>query len=327
MSVTRKIVILGVGGTIAGQGPAQGGGVGYQAGQIGVDALVAPVIAGISQALDGPLSFEMEQITQLDSKDMDVNTWQRLASSCTRWLARQDVTGLVITHGTDTLEETAWFLQCVLQPTKPVVMTCAMRPATALSADGPANLRDALYVAGQSQPGVWVVTAGEVHAAHAVRKVHPYRVNAFTSGPQGPAAWIEEGCVRWVNPSTGSYAQSTSVPIETWRQNESEWPWVEIITSTAAANPRMVEALVNAGVQGLVIAATGNGSVHQALLHKLQKAQQAGIWVWRTTRCEQGQLVLARGETDARASTLSPVKARISMMLELLQRGDSRFAV
>lgn len=323
MDVTRKIVILGVGGTIAGQGAEQGGGVGYQAGLIGIDTLVAPVIAGVAEKLKGSVTFETEQIAQIDSKDMDVITWQCLASACIRWLEQEDVAGLVITHGTDTLEETAWFLQCVLQPIKPVVVTCAMRPATALSADGPANVRDAVCVAAQGLPGVWAVAAGEVHAAQAVRKVHPYRVNAFTSGAQGPAGWIEEGVVRWVNAGPSLNEPRAFVPITAWTKSACLWPWVEIITSTAAANPRMVDALVSAGVQGLVIAATGNGSVHQAWHTSLQQARKTGVCVWRTTRCEQGQLVLASGESDATASTLSPVKARISMLLELLQRSDA----
>ena len=135
-----------------------GGGVGYQAGQLGVAQLLQPIA---DQAVPQGWSLELEQVAQLDSKDMDVTVWLQLAKACQRWLLQPEVAGVVITHGTDTLEETAWFLQCVLQPAKPVVLTCAMRPATALSADGPANLRDALACTAQGRAGVWAVAAGK----------------------------------------------------------------------------------------------------------------------------------------------------------------------
>jgi len=248
---------------------------------------------------------------------MDVAVWVQLAQACQRWLLQPEVAGVVITHGTDTLEETAWFLQCVLQPAKPVVLTCAMRPATALSADGPANLRDALACTAQGRAGVWAVAAGEVHSAQQVHKAHPYRVHAFDSGADGPAAWVEEGCVRWV--VSAEEALAGDAGSRDWPTVEG-WPWVEIVTSTAGARPEAVDALVAAGVQGLVVACTGNGSVHQALQQALLRAQDRGVQVWRSTRCERGRIVLARGEVDPLVSPLSPVKARISLMLALLQQ-------
>ena len=315
MQSTRKIVILGTGGTIAGQGNAQGSAVGYKAGQIGVSQLLQPLLqAGQLE----PVTLEVEQVAQLDSKDMDIGTWQQLAKACSKWLLQEDVAGIVITHGTDTIEETAWFLQCVLHPAKPVVMTCAMRPTTALSADGPANLRDAVVCAAQGMAGVWVAAAGEVHGAQWVRKVHPYRVHAFSSGAQGPAGWVEEGRVRWSG--VGAAAKVEASELVAWGRPESTWPWVEIVTSTAAARPAVVDALVAAGVQGLVVAGTGNGSIHQGLMQALHRAAAQGVMVWRTTRCEQGQIVLADGEKDAAVTELSAVKARISMMLMLLQK-------
>lgn len=315
MPVTRKIVILGTGGTIAGQGAAQGGSVGYKAGQIGVAQLLQPIAQG---ALQNRFEFAIEQVAQLDSKDMDIATWQQLAKACMQWLGRDDVAGLVITHGTDTLEETAWFLQCVLQPRKPVVLTCAMRPATALSADGPANLRDAIVCAAQSVAGVWMTALGEVHSAQWLRKVHPYRVNAFASGAQGPAGWVEEDVLRWAGGASAPEPQ-TLPNGAAWMRDAAQWPWVEIVTSTAAARPAAVDALVAAGVQGLVVAGTGNGSIHYALQQALSRAASQGVVIWRTTRCEQGQIVLADGEPDAGVTALSPVKARISLMLALLQ--------
>src|SRR5437867_1814402 len=168
-SKAATIVILGTGGTIAGAAASAADHVGYTAGQIGVAQLVAavPSLAAV------PL--QCEQLAQLDSKDMDFATWQRLAQRVAELSARDDVQGIVITHGTDTLEETAYFLHRVLAPAKPVVLTAAMRPATALSADGPQNLLDAVCVARSAvASGVVAVLGGQVHGARDVRKVHPY---------------------------------------------------------------------------------------------------------------------------------------------------------
>jgi L-asparaginase len=156
-----KIVILGTGGTIAGTAASAADAVGYTAAQIGVAQLVAAV------PLLAQVPIECEQVAQLDSKDMDFETWQRLAASCAHHLARADVAGIVVTHGTDTLEETAYFLHRVLAAAKPVVLTGAMRPATSLQADGPQNLLDAVRVAQEpGARGVVAAMAGTVHGAH-----------------------------------------------------------------------------------------------------------------------------------------------------------------
>ena len=152
-SSTRR-VILGTGGTIAGRATRAGDNVGYVAGQVNAQDLIGavPALAG--------MPLEVEQVAQIDSKDMGFAVWQRLAQRVAHHLVREEVTGVVITHGTDTLEETAYFLQQVLRPTKPVVLTCAMRPATALVPDGLQNLLDAVAVAGDVQAhGVMAVCA------------------------------------------------------------------------------------------------------------------------------------------------------------------------
>jgi L-asparaginase len=136
---------------------------------------------------------------QVDSKDMGFEVWRELALRCAHWLADTTVKGIVITHGTDTLEETAWFLQSVLAAGKPVVLTCAMRPATALAPDGPQNILDAVTVAlDPLATGVVAVCAGVVHSARDVQKDHPYRLDAFSSGDAGPLGFVEENAVRWV---------------------------------------------------------------------------------------------------------------------------------
>ena len=314
-STSSTVVILGTGGTIAGAAPDAGDNVGYTAAQFGVAELVAaqPALAGV------PL--ELEQIAQLDSKDMSHAVWLQLAQRVAHHASRAEVTGIVITHGTDTLEETAWFLQRVLAPTKPVVLTAAMRPATSSQAEGPQNLLDAVRVAQHTGAcGVLAVLSGAVHGARDVRKVHPYRVDAFGSGDAGPLAWIEEGALRRLRPWPGGEAFG----IDALLPAPGTWPLVEIVTSHAGASGAIVEALCSRGVRGLVVAATGNGTVHECLTRALQVAQQRGVRVLRATRCLDGQIIEPVGETasgDAfpSAGGLTPVKARIELLLQLMQ--------
>jgi L-asparaginase len=255
------VVILGTGGTIAGTSARAGDNVGYSAAQIGVQQLVAavPPLAG--------RAIEAEQVAQLDSKDMDLATWRRLAERAQFHLDRPEVAGLVITHGTDTLEETAYLLHSVLAAGKPAVFTAAMRPATSLQADGPQNLLDAVTVAGRSdQDGVAVVLGGRILAGSELRKVHSYRIDAFDSGDAGPLGLIEEGRIRALRGWPKSRARDPR-----WlRDGEVAAPWVAIVTSHGGACGREVAALVAAGVQGLVVATTGNGTVHAGM--------EAALW-------------------------------------------------
>ena len=185
------VVILATGGTIAGTAAAATDTTGYRAGALGVEALVAGVPALAEHRL------ESEAVAAIDSKDMDEATWQRLARRVAHHLARPEVAGIVVTHGTDTLEETAYFLQRVLAPAKPVVLTAAMRPASALSPDGPANLLDAVTVAqAPGACGVSVVFAGAAWAAVGLRKVHTLQTGAFAGSDCGPVARLEGGVLR-----------------------------------------------------------------------------------------------------------------------------------
>lgn len=307
----HKIVVLGTGGTIAGLAATSGDNLAYQAAQLGV----AQLMDGVPHA-EG-LAIVTEQLAQVDSKDMDVAIWRDLALRCTHWLADESVRGIVVTHGTDTLEETAYFLQATLAPAKPVVLACAMRPTNALMPDGPQNLRDAVTVAASAGAhGVLAVCAGVVHGALDVRKLHAYRLDAFGSGDAGPVGYVEEGALRRLRawPETlERYA-----PTMQWPAHADAWPRVEIVTSHAGAGGAMVESLVRDGVQGLVVAGTGNGSVHGRLEAALLRAQAAGVRVLRSSRCDQGQVMGKPDDSLPHAGTLSPVKARIRLMLELL---------
>lgn len=315
----RRIVVLGTGGTIAGRAASGGDNIGYTAGQVGV----ADLLGGI-EAPEG-LALAAEQVAQLDSKDMEPGVWLQLARRCAFWLAEADVAGVVITHGTDTLEETAFFLQAVLAPGKPVVLTCAMRPASSLSPDGPQNVRDAIAVAATpAARGVTVVCAGAIHSAFDVQKVHTYRQDAFASGDVGPVGYMEEGVVRRVRDWPESPARSKL--IEAGEGAAMQWPRVEILTSHAGATGAIVDLLlqeramgvVAEPVRGLVLAATGNGTVHHALEAAALRAQDAGVAVLRATRCASGRILPRPDDKLRDAGALTPVKARIALMLELI---------
>jgi L-asparaginase len=307
----KKIVILATGGTIAGRAAAAHDNIGYTAAQLGVEELLA-TLPGL-----GGLALVAEQVAQVDSKDMSFDIWRTLALRCAHWLAQEDVGGVVITHGTDTLEETAWFLQSVLAPAKPLVLTCAMRPATALLPDGPQNLLDAIAVArAPLARGVVAVCAGAIHGAAEVAKQHTYRLDAFTSGDAGPIGYVEEGRLRLLRewPAGDEWAAQALAKVAA----SQRWPRVEIVMNHAGAGGAIVQALIADGVDGLVVAGTGNGSVHRGLEAALLKAQAQGVKVVRSTRCAQGGVLGRPDDTLPHAGTLSPVKARITLMLELL---------
>ena len=314
-------VVLGTGGTIAGRAASMSDNVGYVSGAVSVSDLLAavPPLAN--------LAMEVEQIAQVDSKDMGFAIWQQLALRVAHHLEREEVQGVVITHGTDTLEETAWFLQSVLRPAKPVVLTCAMRPSTALVPDGPQNLLDAVVVAGcQDVSGVVVVCAGQIHRAEHVTKVHSYRVDAFDSGEAGPMGCIEEGVVRWFQPLAPSGGGAVLDRAGLSRiATLGAFPPVALITSHADSDGALVEGLLALGeqdpkrkVRGIVVAATGNGSIHVALEKALTTAQEAGVRVVRATRCARGRVVPGPQAVFPDSRGLSPVKARIALALEIV---------
>lgn len=331
-AVATTVVVLGTGGTIAGRAQCRDDHTGYTAGQIGVQALLhgIPVPTGHH--------VEHEQVAQIDSKDMGPAVWKLLLARVQQHLQRPGVVGVVVTHGTDTLEETAYLLQHVLQPSKPVVLTCAMRPATALVPDGPQNLADALLVAAHpGARGVVVVCAGRAHRADAVQKIHPYRLDAFSSGDAGPLGQLEQGRLTlwrtWPDDAPGGACLHgatqplPSIPELLPRLLATEvWPRVETVVSHAGADGALVRALlayVGPGVaplRGLVVAGTGNGTLHRALLAGLQQAQAQGVVVWRTTRCAEGRVVPgdAPEQDGIPAIALPLAQARLALQLALL---------
>ena len=322
--MVRTLVFLGTGGTIAGKAASAQDNVGYTAAQLGVAQLLAGV-PGLQRAVDG-CTVEHEQVAQLDSKDMEHAVWSRLTQRIQAHLLRDEVRAVLVTHGTDTLEETAFFLSQVLPANlleaKPVVLTCAMRPATALTPDGPQNVLDAVRVALDARAcGVVAVCAGTIHAARYVQKSHPYRLDAFESSDGGALGYVEEGCVRWVRecPVEGGDASLPGL------DQPGGWPRVEVVFSHAGASGATVRALISSAtpgeqaVRGLVVAGTGNGTVHRDIEAALGLAQQRGIHVVRTTRCAYGAVVPGAVSPLAVGKGLPPFKERIALMLQIMR--------
>lgn len=303
------LVVVGTGGTIAGTAARADDLVGYTSGALAAEQLAAALPAFAGQAV------EAHTLARLDSCDMDHATWAALRRCVADHLARTEVAGVVVTHGTDTLEETAYFLHRTLAAAKPVVLTAAMRPATALSPDGPQNLQDALTLARcPGARGVLVAFGGRAWAGADLRKVHGFRIDAFDGGDAGPIGVIEDGRVRlfraWPESPLHAAAQALDDPVR--------WPAVDIVTSHAGARGATIDALVDAGARGIVVAGTGNGSVHHELRDAARRAIAAGVVVRRASRCQLGGVVGAAADALPSAGTLTPVQARIELMLDLL---------
>lgn len=311
---SKKIVVLATGGTIAGWANSADTPQNYKAGHVSVAQLLQKIDAH-SHVL------ESEQLAQVDSKDMDNALWCCLAERAAYWLAQADVQGLVVTHGTDTLEETAYFLQAVLQPAKPLVLTCAMRASNAPDSDGPRNLQDAIVLAAsQHAHGVMVVCAGEVHAGHEIQKLDSQRLNPFTSGDVGPIGRIRDGRFEQLRQACANewlHAMPTLADVLTC----ASWPRVELVFSHAGATGDMVlAALARQAPAGWVVAGTGNGTVHKALQAALEKAQTQGAMVVRASRCASGGTQSRTDDVFAHAGTLTAVQARVALMLVLIAK-------
>jgi L-asparaginase len=307
-NIASKIVVLGAGGTLAGTAADPTDNVGYRAAQLGVAELVGriPALAGVE--------LETEQVAQIDSKDMSFAVWRALAERVAHHLARDEVAGIVVTHGTDTLEETAYLLQRVLAPRKPVVLTAAMRPATALLSDGPQNLVDAVRVARHAGgQGVVAVLAGRIHGAFDLRKCHTYRIDAFDSGDAGPLGVVEEGRLTVWRPWPGGVALGLDVlACETP-------PWVAIVVSHGDADGRIVDALRERGVAGIVVAGTGNGTLHYLLEAALRRARdEGGVRVLRCSRVAAGAVLPTVDDVFESAGPLTLAQSRVELVLRLL---------
>lgn len=318
----RTLLVLGTGGTIAGvqrQGDSSGG---YTAAVLGVDALL--------NGVDVPTGWQVraQQVVSIDSKDMRWSVWQALAGQLAAGLADQDVAGVVITHGTDTMEETACLLDWLHDQRKPVVLTGAMRPATAHDADGPANLRDAMSavqaLSSRGLGGTWVAMHACLWPAGLVRKAHTCAVDAFDAGGAQPLACRQPDGV-W-QPSMGTWEcgpfRAAQAPQWRWFATQSR-PRVECVLSHADADGWVVRALLSANgadtLKGLVVACTGHGTVHDGLAVALDEAAAQGVQVWRSSRVARGGVLSRAGDRWPATGPLTVAQARVALALHLLQ--------
>jgi L-asparaginase len=317
-----SIVIVATGGTIAG---AQSGGAsyGYKSGTFKVEDLIKAVPdMGKLANLSG------EQVANIGSQDMNNAVWLKLAKRVNEILAQKDVDGVVITHGTDTMEETAYFLDLVVKSDKPVVMVGSMRPATAVSADGPGNLYNAVAAAaspGARGRGVLVVLNDEIHAARNVTKTNTTSVDTFQSPNRGPAGVAHTGEIAWfekMDRRHTSRSEFSSGQID-------KLPRVDIIYAHANMSPDLIGAAIENGAKGLVIAGVGDGNMTKEALDALTLAVKQGIVVVRSTRL-QGGIVLRNNEVDddklgmVASGEFTPPKARVLLQLALLKTNDPK---
>jgi L-asparaginase len=327
------LLILGTGGTIAGvQGPDDAPG-GYTAGVLGVDEL----LGGVAPPTGWCVSTQ--QVASIDSKDMRWSVWQGLAAALGRGLNDATVGGVVITHGTDTLEETACLLDWLHDQRKPIVLTAAMRPATAPDADGPGNLRDAMAVAASlsaaGRGGVWVLMHGRLWPASRVRKAHSHAIDAFDGGGATAAAEFSVADQVW-RPNQGGRdrlpVRGPQAALWRWFATQAR-PRVECVCSHADADGWVVRAMLScadaAGLRGLVVACTGHGTVHEALAEALEEASSRGVVVWRSTRVARGGVTPRSDGHWPATGGLTVAQARVALSLHLLQapqRGGSVLA-
>jgi len=319
-----RIAVLATGGTIAGSAADATNTAGYQAGVVGVDRLLeaVPVLSTLAQ-------IHAEQVASIDSKDMTLALWTSLAQRVNTLLSTDDIDGVVITHGTDTLEETAYLLHLTVKSSKPVVLTAAMRPASALSADGPLNLVNAVTVAASRAAhgqGVLVAFNNRIHSARDVAKTSTFAVDAFQSPEVGALGWVQDGRVEFQRSVVRPHTVATEFVIGT------NWPAVEIVTSYAGASRLAVDALVGAGVRGIVVAGTGNGSIHASIQQALTDAVSQGVAVVRSSRVGSGHVMRNGAASDdalgfVTANGLNPYKARVLLMLTLAAGGTGPVAL
>lgn len=314
-----RVIIIATGGTIAGQG-ASADRADYMPGKLNVEDLLGsiPSVKKIA-AING------EQVASVGSFDMTTGIWLKLANRINEIFSKDEADGVVITHGTDTQEETAFFLNLTITSDRPVVLTGAMRAATALSADGPKNLYDAIVVASDPASagrGVIISFNETLYDAYHVVKVNTSHVNAFDSPDAGPIGQVYDGKVNYYSQAL----QKKRYPAFNISSLD-KLPKVDIVYMYVDASATAIGALMNDKAGGLVIAGTGNGSFNKTLLEAVQTGVKNGIVIVRSSRVVSGRVTASQVFDDEKlgtiaANNLNPQKARILLMLALTVTKD-----
>ena len=318
-----KIKILATGGTIAGA-QSSATDVGYKSGSFSVDDLIKAV-----PHLGDLADLTGEQLANIGSQTMNHEVWLKLAARINEVL-KGDTDGVVITHGTDTMEETAYFLSLVVKSDKPVVLVGSMRPATATSADGPANLYNAVALAASPEArglGPLVVLNDEIHYAREAQKVNSTALNTFVSPNRGRAGVMNVGTIHLFSKDTTRHTTKSEFSVD--GKAVGDLPRVDIIYSYANFGPDVVDFLVKQGSKGIVLAGVGDGNSTDAVIAALSEAAKKGVAVVRSSRTGSGLVVRNVEVNDDKqgfiaSMELSPQKARILLMLGLMKTSDPK---
>lgn len=316
-----NVKILATGGTIAGSGSTNTTTVGYTAAVYPVDAL----INGVPE-LKKVANVSGEQIAQIASENMTNQVWLKLAKRINELLASDDVDGVVVTHGTDTLEETAYFLNLVVKSDKPVVVVGAMRPPTAMSADGMMNLYNSVILAGSKEArgkGVMVCMNDAINGAREVTKTNTALLDTFRAPELGYMGYMQDSKPHFYRESVRRHNNTSEFDV----RDLNELPQVDIVYEHANVSRVAVDAFINAGAKGIVVAGVGDGSLANPVKEALIEAQKKGIAIVRSSRTGNG-IVARNGEANddqlhfSASDTLNPQKARILLMLALTKTSD-----
>lgn len=304
----KKVYVLASGGTIAGLADSPVDFMGYTAGAADINALMAS-IPEINELAD----IETEDFCGIGSENATPELWLNLARRATDILANDTVDGLVVTSGTDTLEELAFFLNLTLNTTKPVVVVGAMRPLSAYGADGPVNLYNAVAVAAAEsacEKGVLVVMNDTIISARGVAKQDTTRVHTMGGGDFGTLGYAAGGLVRFGAAPVGRHTFKSAIRLE----NIHDLPRVEIFYMAAGADARLLHAMADGGVSGVVLAAFGNGTFSDSVGVAMRDLQDMGVTCVVTSRCQTGFARVTMPGLIAGAD-FSPQKARLLLML------------
>jgi L-asparaginase len=312
-----NVVILATGGTIAGAA-ASGTQAGYTSGAVTIDAMIAAV-PGITDLAN----IKGEQISNVGSQDISFDIMLTLAKRINQLLATPQVDGIVVTHGTDTMEETAFFLNLVVKSDKPVVMVGSMRPSTAVSADGPLNLYNAVGVAIDPNArgrGVLVVMNDWIHGAHSLTKTSTTAVQTFMSPLRGVVGVATYGKNDFYNNPQWKHTVGSEFDIT----NVTKLPRVDILFACADMSPDLIEASAHHGAKGIVLAGVGNGNVNKASLEAAAQVAKQGVVIVRSSRVATGTVGRNVEVNDdelgfVASDELNPQKSRILLMLALLK--------
>ena len=315
-----KIRVLATGGTIAGA-QASATDYGYKSGAYDVNSLLKAV-----PNLDKLGVMTGEQVANIGSQDMNDEIWLKLAKRVNESLASPDVDGVLITHGTDTLEETSYFLTLVVKSDKPVVMVGSMRPATAISADGPGNIYNGVAIAADPRAkgkGTLVCLNDEFHYARNVVKTDTTTVQTFKSVNRGPAGLVHTGKISWFEPMDKKFGKATPFSVD----GLEKLPRVDVIYAHANMSADLIDAAVKNGAKGLVVAGVGDGNMTTPALEALKRAAKGGIVVVRSTRLPEG-IVLRNNEVNddemgfVASGEFNPAKSRVLLQLALTKTAD-----